>query len=176
MKVSLPIVNLETATFRCVYPSCGGLCCRESRPPVSPGEEARMRANLHAALPLLRPAARKVAEKGAWITRRRKAGRPMLAVSERWCVFFNDGCVWHKLGALEGDKNKYKPAVCVTFPLDRDDDGRWYVRQKGTNGEVWELDCLDPKATTERARDSLREEVAFAESIAAGREGWRDEG
>ena len=36
----------------------------------------------------------------------------MMRVVDGWCVFFNQGCVLHKLGASEGDKFRYKPAPC----------------------------------------------------------------
>ena len=48
-----------------------------------------------------------------------------------WCVFFNQGCVLHKMGAEEGDKYLYKPVACALFPLSKDERDRWYIRQKG---------------------------------------------
>lgn len=174
-KRALPVWNGESSRFACVWPSCGGGCCRESRPPVSPGEERNIRAQLPRLLARVRPAARRVIERGAWVSRRKKGGRPMLAIAERYCVFYAEGCVLHQLGAAEGDKNKYKPGTCITFPLDRDDHDRWYVRQHGVEGEAWtELACLDPRASQRSGVESLREEIAFAERVEAGLEDWRE--
>lgn len=33
------IENLDSATFTCVYPTCGGVCCRNGRPAIEPAEE-----------------------------------------------------------------------------------------------------------------------------------------
>jgi hypothetical protein len=57
---------------------------------------------------------------------------------------------------------RYKPAVCALFPLDRDEKDRWYVRQRGFKGEIWDLFCLDPTTSTTPAAKSLREEIALA--------------
>lgn len=173
-RVALTVVNGETARFECVWPGCGGACCKESRPPVSPGEAARIAEAVPRVIDRVRPAARAVLARGAWLTRRTKSGRPMLAVAERYCVFYAEGCVLHVLGAGEGDKNKYKPATCITFPLDRDDHDAWYVRQRGYQREAWDLDCLDPEASDRRPADSLAEEIAFAERFDAGSERWRE--
>lgn len=78
------------------------------------------------------------------------------------CVFFNQGCVLQKIGATEGDKFRYKPAVCALFPLERDAHDRWYVRQKGFKREQWDLFCLDPDASSVAAAASLQEEIALA--------------
>jgi hypothetical protein len=83
-------------------------------------------------------------------------------VVDGWCIFFHKGCVLHKVGAAEGDKYRYKPAPCALFPLARDEKDRWYVRQKGVKGEVWDLFCLDPKTSPLPAAESLREELALA--------------
>ena len=87
----------------------------------------------------------------------------MLRVVESWCIFFNRGCVLHQVGAAEGDKFRYKPAVCALFPVAKDEHDRWYVRQKGFNGEIWDLFCLDPQSTTVRAVNSARDEIALAQ-------------
>ena len=58
----------------------------------------------------------------------RRLGLPMLRVVNGWCVFFNQGCVLHKVGAVEGDKYRYKPAACALFPLARDEHDQWYPR------------------------------------------------
>ena len=84
-----------------------------------------------------------------------------------WCVFFNHGCVLHALGAVDGDKFRYKPFACATFPLERHPGGGWYVRQKGLLGEVWDLACLDPGATQSPATTALAEELALIEQTSA---------
>jgi hypothetical protein len=104
-------------------------------------------------------------EQHGYTSRRIKRGYPAARVSKGWCVFFNDGCVLHRLGAAEGSHTRYKPVVCALFPLDRIDADRWYVRQRGYNGERWDLRCLDPGPTATRATDSLRDEIAVAERI-----------
>ena len=86
----------------------------------------------------------------------------MLRVLGGWCVFFHEGCVLHKVGAIEGDKYRYKPAACALFPLAKNDQGKWYVRQKGYEDEDWNLFCLDPASSPMPAAESLREEVALA--------------
>jgi hypothetical protein len=86
----------------------------------------------------------------------------MLRVVDSWCVFFREGCVLHKVGAEEGDKYRYKPAACALFPLAKDADDRWYVRQVGFNAEKWDLFCLDPKNSSISADESLQEEVRLA--------------
>lgn len=87
----------------------------------------------------------------------------MLRVVNGWCVFFNSGCVLHKLGAAEGDRFRYKPLACSLFPLDKHDRRGWYVRQRGFLGEKWDLFCLDPAASPQSAAVSLSAEVALIE-------------
>jgi hypothetical protein len=87
----------------------------------------------------------------------------MARVSAGWCVFFNQGCVLHRLGVDEGDAFRYKPAVCALFPLDKDRHDEWRVRQKGYGGEIWDLFCLDPASTDTPAAQSLTAEIALAE-------------
>ena len=98
----------------------------------------------------------------SYLSRRRKHGLPMLRVVDGWCIFFNEGCVLHKLGAAEGDKFRYKPAPCSLFPLEQDAQDRWYVRQHGYKGEQWDLFCLAPAQSQTPAAKSLEEELAFA--------------
>jgi hypothetical protein len=81
-------------------------------------EGSRIQANLLKLLPLMRPAAAAVAARAGFLSRRRKAGTTMLRVVGGWCVFFNAGCVLHEAGAAEGDKFRYKPLACATFPLE----------------------------------------------------------
>ncbi len=168
MPLSLPILNLREARFECTFGrGCDGICCRNGRPPLYPEEAARIDARLTDLLPRLRPEARNLVEKSGYLSRRRKAGGyPALRVVDGWCVFFNCGCVLHRLGTEEGDKMRYKPAACALFPLDRDRRGRWYIRQWGFRGERWDLFCLDPSASSVAAADSLREEIALAARFA----------
>ena len=120
---------------------------------------------MHKFLPLVSEKARKAIEKDGYVSKRVKAGMPMLRVIDGWCVFFHDGCVLHKVGAAEGDKFRYKPAPCSLFPLEQDDDDNWYVRQHGYKGEQWDLFCLAPGFSQVPAAKSLKEELAFAERV-----------
>jgi hypothetical protein len=45
------------------------------------------------------------------------------------------------------------------------------VRQKGTNGEIWNLSCLDPSTSPQPAALSLQEEIELAQSYAPEAEG-----
>lgn len=161
---SLPVVNLETARFRCVFPVCGGICCKNGRPPVEPAEAARIDASLARILPLVRPGARARIERDGWLTNRRKEGHRTIAVDGGWCVFENGGCTLQKLGMAEGEPWRLKPLACVKFPLDKTRDGTWFVRQHGERGEAWDLFCLDPGADPTPARESLEDEMAFVAS------------
>jgi Fe-S-cluster containining protein len=166
--VTLPVVNLSEATFECVYGrGCEGACCQQGRPPVPPDEAERIAAALPRVLPLLTPAARRLVEAEGFLSRRRKAGHPMARVIGSWCVFFNEGCALHKLGAAEGDPYRYKPTACSLFPLEQDSKYRWYVRQWGLKGEDWDLFCLNPAHSPKPAAESLRDEVALAERLSA---------
>jgi hypothetical protein len=166
MKTSLPVVvtNAATATFDCSFGrGCDGLCCRNGRPSVDPDEQARIRAQLPKILPHLRPDARKLIEADGFVSARTKLGQPMLRVSGGWCVFFNAGCVLHKVGAEDGDVFQYKPTQCALFPLERDEaDGDWYVRQWGYRGEQWDLFCLNPANSPRPAVETLAGELALA--------------
>ncbi len=162
----LPVLNLAEAKYECIYGrGCDGVCCQNGRPGVYPDEARRIDENLNKFLPLLRPEAKEVIEEDGYVSRRRKDGLPMLRVVGGWCVFFNEGCVLHKVGAAEGDAYRYKPAPCALFPLAKDDKGRWYVRQWNYKGEAWDLFCLDPKASDRAAAESLAGEVALAEQF-----------
>ena len=166
MQFILPVVNFSEAKFECTFGrGCEGFCCRESRPPLEPAEIERIDANLDKFLPLLRPEARAVVRRQGYLSGYRVMGQPTVRLAKRWCVFFNRGCVLHQVGEAEGDRQRYKPIVCALFPLDVDDENRWYVRQKGFNGEDWDLPCLDPAVTTTPATESLREEHALAERL-----------
>jgi hypothetical protein len=164
--LSLPILNLAEARFDCTFGrGCEGVCCRNGRPLIYPEEAARIAAKMPALLAMLRPEARALVERAGFVSRRRKRGHPVARVAKGWCVFFNQGCVLHQIGVAEGDKLRYKPAVCALFPLDRDERNRWYVRQWGYYGEAWNLFCLNPAASARPAAQSLREEISFAERL-----------
>jgi Fe-S-cluster containining protein len=160
---SLPVLNLTEAKYECIYGrGCDGICCQNGRPSVYAEEQARIDQNLERFLPLLRPEARALIERDGYLSRRKKRGQPMMRVAKGWCVFFNEGCVLHKVGAEEGDKYRYKPVLCALFPLAKDEQDRWYVRQHGYKGEVWDLFCLDPKASSLSAAETLQEEAKLA--------------
>ena len=163
---SLPVLNLEQAKYECIYGrGCDGICCQSGRPPVYPEEKELIDLNLEKILAEVRPEARKLVEKKGYLSDRTRAGLPMLRIAGGWCVFFNQGCVLHKIGAAEGDKYRYKPVACALFPLSRDEHDRWYVRQKGYKTEGWDLFCLDPNASPMPAREALTEEMALAGKI-----------
>ena len=162
--MALVVLNLAEARFDCTFGrGCEGICCRDGRPPVYPEEAAAIEAAMPTVLPRVRPEVRGTLERDGFLTRRRKAGQPMLRVARGWCIFFHRGCILHDLGL--------KPALCALFPLSKDLRGRWYVRQKGYLREEWNLPCLDPTPDTPRAAESLGAEIALAERCdAAGGE------
>jgi Fe-S-cluster containining protein len=169
--VSLPVLNLAEARFECTFGrGCEGVCCRNGRPLIYPDEARRIDAKLPEILPLLRAEARRAVEKEGYVSRRRKRGHPVARVTRGWCVFYNRGCVLQTLGGAEADSPRYKPAACALFPLDRDQQNRWYVRQRGYRGEAWDLFCLDPRASDTPAAESLRDEIALAQRF-SGEEG-----
>src|SRR5262245_44371426 len=129
---SLPILNLAEAHYECTYGrGCDGICCREGRPILYPEEIERIDANLDKIAPLLRPESQTALRRKGYKTGRRRLGCPVVRNVADWCIFFNKGCTLHQLGESEGDKFRYKPAVCSLFPIQSDDDGNWYVRQHG---------------------------------------------
>lgn len=161
--LSLEVVNADTATFECIYGrGCDGLCCKNGRPSLSPAEQAVITEQLDAILERVKPAARKLIERDGFISQRTKLGQPMLRVVDGWCVFFNGGCVLHKMGLDDhGDFAAYKPYQCVIFPLEPMGDGTWYVRQHGYQGERWDLFCIDPKTSPKRAVETLAPEIEY---------------
>lgn len=168
-RMPLAIVNAATATFECTFGrGCDGLCCRNGRPSLSPAERAAVEGNLDKFLPHLRSEAHRVVETDGFLSRRMKVGQPMLRVVGGWCVFFNGGCVLHKVGLEEGDFAKYKPSQCVIFPLEPLPDGRWYVRQHGYEDEEWGLFCLNPMNSTRKAVESLAPEIEYVARSAPG--------
>jgi hypothetical protein len=163
--VQLKVLNLEQARFECTFGrGCEGICCRNGRPPVYPEDALRIDDCLPLLLPMLRPEARAVVEEIGYLTQRRKAGQPTARVIGGWCVFFNQGCTLHRLGAAEGAALRYKPGLCAVFPLARGGRDGWYVRQKGYAGEVWDLPCLDPAVSRLPAKESLTAEIAIVEA------------
>src|SRR5437879_13919223 len=94
----LNVENLATARFKCVFPVCGGICCKNGRPSVEPDEQVRISENLERFLPHLRPSARAHVERHGWLTRRIKDGHRTIAVEGGWCVFENGGCTFQKVG------------------------------------------------------------------------------
>jgi hypothetical protein len=89
----------------------------------------------------------------------------MVRVTKGWCVFFNSGCVLHTLGAEDGKTMEYKPEACALFPLEKDKDGSWYVRQHGYKGEQWDLFCLAGKPEAPPATEGLAAELALAAKL-----------
>ena len=168
-QLSLTVVNAEQATFECTFGrGCEGKCCQNGRPSVDADEAARIEMNLAKFVPHLRSDAQKLIAKEGCLSKRTKLGQPMLRVVGGWCVFFNEGCVLHKVGAIDGDKYRYKPSQCALFPLERDNDGKWYIRQWGYHGEVWDIFCLNPENSQLKATESLAEEIELARQYTTG--------
>lgn len=166
IRFPLPNLNVDDVTFECTYgKGCDGVCCKAGRPPVTDEEKQRIDDNLARFLPHLTDAARKEIEQGGYLSRRVKAGMAMMRVTKGWCVFFNQGCVLHKIGLMDGDPFLYKPAPCALFPLETDWQGRWYVRQHGFKRETLDLFCLSPRNSTKPATTTLKAEIALAVQI-----------
>lgn len=165
MAFSLPVLNADTATFECTFGrGCEGICCQEGRPCTDEGERKIIQDNLSKFLPEMRPRAAEAARKGGFATNRVKMGGKTLRVVDGWCIFFNKGCVLHKVGITEGDAYKYKPYVCAIFPLHPHHSkpgGVHYVRQWGYEGEGWDLFCLNPKESKKKAVETLKDEIAI---------------
>jgi hypothetical protein len=167
MTLNLPIItNLSTATFECSYGrGCDGLCCKNSEPPVTAAEEHFLVENLPRILPYLRPEARAEVERVGFTGELHADGNPKLTVVKDWCVFFNSGCVLHKLGAAEGDPFLYKPSACAMFPLEQNASGKWYVRQWGVENEDWDLFCLNPANSNRPAAETLGREIEYVADL-----------
>ena len=119
MRSSLPVVNLSEAKYECIFGrGCDGICCQNGRPPIYHEEAECLDANLEKFLPHLRPEARQLVEKAGYLSGRRKYGLPMMRVVGGWCVFFNQGCVLHKVGAEEATSivTSRPPAPCSRWP------------------------------------------------------------
>jgi Fe-S-cluster containining protein len=167
MSLTLPVItNLATATFECTYGrGCDGLCCKNSEPPVTPAEQHLLAEKMPLILPHLRPEARADLERQGFLGELHADGNPKLTIVDDWCVFFNAGCVLHKLGAAEGDSFALKPSACSMFPLEQNTDGEWYVRQWGVNHEEWDLFCLNPANSHRRAVETLGREIEFVADL-----------
>ena len=167
--MALPIANISTAKFECIFGrGCEGICCKNGRPSVDPEEHQRIANVLERTLPHLRAEAQVLIEKEGFASKRTKLGMPMLRVVNGWCVFFNAGCVLHKVGAEDGDSYQYKPSQCALFPLEKKiDSNEWFVRQWGYDGEKWDLFCLNPKASEVPAANSLAAEIELAAKFEA---------
>jgi Protein of unknown function (DUF3109) len=171
MKTSLPVLNLDSATFECIFGrGCEGICCQKGQPPVLEQDIANIEAALPRVLPLMREAARQKVEQLGYLSSWRKAGMRTLRVAEGWCVFFNQGCLFHKIGAEEGDSFRYKPLYCAVFPLEQNDEDQWYVRQWGVEKEKWDLFCLNPKQSSRLAAETLADELRRVEMYETRRE------
>lgn len=166
-KLPIPLLNGDTATFDCSFGrGCEGLCCKNGRPGLGEEEQKKIQDNMHKVMPHLKPKVQELVEKSGIVTNRIRNGLPLAPVVDGWCIFFNEGCVLHKVGASEGDFLKYKPQQCAIFPLLWDDHGHWYVRQWKYKGEEWnDLFCLNPKNTTIKAVDSLQPELNLASTM-----------
>ena len=162
MAVSLPVVNLSMRLS--IASMAGAAMASVARMAVPAFIPMRKSALLNICTSSCRNCGpkRKLIHKEGYLSNRRKGGLPMLRVSAGWCVFFNQGCVLHKVGGAEGDKYRYKPAPCSLFPLARKDNGDWYVRQHGVEGEEWDIFCLNAQASPRPAADSLADEIALA--------------
>jgi Fe-S-cluster containining protein len=170
----LAVTNAETATFDCSFGrGCDGICCRNGRPSVTPAEQAVIASVLPRALPLMRPEARAVVERDGITSARTKLGQPMVRVAGGWCVFFNAGCVLHTIGAEDGESYRYKPTQCALFPLDQNDTKEWYIRQWNYEDEEWNLFCLNPANSPQKATESLAPEMVLAARLAAEIEVFR---
>lgn len=159
------VVNLDEARFECTFGrGCDGICCRNGRPPVSHDEALTIAHVLPVISGGLRPEAQVAIRRRGFLSGGRS--RPSsLRVAGGWCVFFNAGCVLHRLDLEEGRPGRYKPAACGLFPLAQDRHGVWFVRQRNRTGERWDLSCLDPDASAVPAAVSLQTEVALARKL-----------
>lgn len=168
-RISLTLVNGDTARFECTYGrGCEGTCCRQGRPPVDANQQAAIDLTRERWFPLLRAEAKKLIEREGWLSRRVKSGDRMVRVAAKWCVFFNNGCVLHTLGAEDGNPMALKPEACALFPLEKDKRGNWFVRQHGYKNEEWdELFCLAGKRETPLAVKSLAAEMELAAELDA---------
>jgi hypothetical protein len=162
----LVVLNGDSAQFECTFGrGCEGVCCRDGRPAISGHDARQIDATFPDVLALLRKEACRVLKKRGYLHQRGNHGHGTLRVVRGWCIFFNKGCALQRIGEARGSKFAYQPLICAVFPLARSRDGSWYVRQKGNEGETWDLFCLAPGAETPRALETLKEEIALAARI-----------
>lgn len=169
-RLPLVLVNADTARFECSYGrGCDGICCSNSTPPVDPEKQQVINSVVPEILPLLRPGARAMIEQMGYIDPEEvHEGNPSIRVESDWCVFFNKGCVLHKVGADRGDSTWAKPVACYLFPIDHDSQGRWYIRQHGVDDEQWtELPCLAGTPDMPLAVTTLGFEMEMAARLSA---------
>jgi Fe-S-cluster containining protein len=166
----IQIENAHAARFRCVFPVCGGLCCKTGRPSVTPDDVERIRRDYDKFVPLMRPDVRRFLKRHPWLSSRKKDRNRTLSVAGGWCVFYNDGCILQKVGMDEGEPWRYKPDVCVRFPIEpvRNREGHYYVRQWEYRGEGWDLFCLNPAEDPTPVTESLKAEIGYLENRARG--------
>ena len=156
------VENADTATFDCSFGrGCEGIQAVETgRPSVGPAEQKAIASVLPRVLPLLRSGAsanRHYLRDGFTKLPESKIGQPMVRVAGGWCVFFNAGCVLHTVGAEDGDSYQYKPTQCaLSSRSKRPKVVRGNVRQWGTDGEQWDLFCLNPANSTRSAVRAAR--------------------
>ncbi|MFZ4645947.1 MAG: hypothetical protein ACOYNP_09330, partial [Gemmataceae bacterium] len=63
-RLSLQVINAETARYECTYGrGCEGVCCQQGRPPVDQEQRARIEKLKRRWMPLLRPEARALIER-----------------------------------------------------------------------------------------------------------------
>ncbi|MCY2938325.1 MAG: DUF3109 family protein [Planctomycetota bacterium] len=165
----LVLINGETARFECTFGrGCDGICCSNGTPPVDAEKQQRINDIMPELLPLLRPGARAMIENTGYLDRNGEPDEnPTIRVEDDWCVFFNKGCVLHTVGQARGDAAWAKPAACFLFPLEKNENGEWYVRQHGYDGEEWDLFCLAGKPETPLAVSTLALEIDLATRIEA---------
>lgn len=177
-RLPLVLANADTARFECTYGrGCEGICCSNSTPPVDPAKQDIINSVLPEVLPLLRPGARALIEQSGYIDPEEVyEGNPSIRVESDWCVFFNKGCVLHKVGAERGDSTWAKPVACYLFPIDHDSQGRWYIRQHGVDDEQWtELPCLAGTPDLPLAVTTLGFEMEMAARLEAQNRGAEEQ-
>lgn len=170
----IQVENLQSARFRCVFPVCGGICCKTGRPHLTQDDLDRIRKGFQKFVPHMRPDVRRYLKRHPWHTNRTNQKHATLGVAGGWCVFYNNGCILQQVGMEEGEPWRYKPDTCIRFPLEpvRSTPGRYYVRQWEYRGEGWDLFCLNPAEDPTPASESLGPELAYiAARVERGQDG-----
>lgn len=166
--ISLQIVPEQK--FECTFgTTCEGNCCR-SRPHVLPEDIQAIESVLHRAIPLMRSEAQDLVIDKGYLSALKVEGHPTLrTINYSLCVFFNKGCVLHKLGALEGDPFLYKPVRCILFPIGRNDDGSYGLVRKPAEADPDLFPCLtQAEGSDKTTSQSLKAEFAMIEQIENG--------